>query len=162
MSFARFAYPYPNLVLLVLQVWHNTRGTVITFAIIPGVSVPIRALPQECRVIMHSDLMSPVTPNTKIKINIFMFASFLSEIAVVLAAAVLQVSVRLFSFSSLGGLQYMTYVTCLCVLCMNTYFLVRCLKYRSHYLFMTFGGLSCIHETAKLSVTPCPMCLFVL
>ena len=48
------------------------------------------------------------TPNTKEKIQLFMFLSFLCETAV-LAAAVLQISIRLFLF---GSLVRGTFTTC--------------------------------------------------
>ena len=51
---------------------------------------------------MHSDVMSRQshTPNTKSKIRLFMFPSFLSEIDF-LAAAVLQINILLFLFGCL-------------------------------------------------------------
>ena len=109
------------------------------------------------------------------KIHLFLILSFLSETAV-LAAAVLQIIVVVFAcfYSAvlLVGLNH-TWRACAC---MNAriYFSGVWSTYRLHlflYSIYAQGGWSkfqlwlsvflCIHETARFSVLPCPVCLFV-
>ena len=82
---------------------------------------------------MHSDVMSRQSHTEHENKNKTL--SFLSETAA-LAAAVLQISIRLFLFGSLGGTQQYV-ATCLCIVYAFSYLFLRCLKYRSYLILCT-------------------------
>ena len=86
-----------------VRLWHNTRGT----------GIPLSNY--DARYVMPSDVMSHQshTPNTKMKIHLFVFLSFLSETAVLAAAVVLHNSTRLFYSAVFRGTHQC--VTCSCM-----------------------------------------------
>ena len=111
---------------------NNTRGTGTNSGFTPGVHGTLGIMSRQSH-----------TQNMKLEIHLhpFMFRSLLSETAV-LVAAVLQISVDLFSFGSLGGTQ--SYQTCLCM--------YECIRICFQVFEVSFAFIcSCTHKTIGVS-----------